>query len=296
MKKSFLLAAAALTLGGSAFAADLPSMKGPAPVYAPPPPVVPWTGFFVGLNAGGTWNSNNSIGVASGPLWAAGPAAVDLLGASSLSASGYLSPNQGGFMGGAQIGYNWQVASRCGVGVEADIQGVTGGNGASRAATAVAVPGGGQLTSVISASRSLDYLGTVRGRAGYLVMPTLLVYGTAGLAYAGVTSNTSIVQGGDVASAMGFAAGQYSDTRVGWTAGGGLEWMFMPNWSAKVEYLYYDLNSLKYASSPLNLTSAAGAQLTSVMPETRTRLDGHIVRAGANYHFNWGAPPVVAKY
>ncbi len=296
MKKSFLLAAAALTLGGSAFAADLPSSKGPVPVYAPPPPVVPWTGFFVGANAGGTWSSNNSIGVVSGPLWAADPAAMGLLGASSLAGSGYLQPSQGGFIGGGQIGYNWQFASRYVVGVEADIQGVAGGNTDSRAATAVAVPGGGQLSTIITASRSLDYLGTVRGRAGYLIMPTLLVYGTGGLAYGGVTSNTSILQAGDVAQIAGVAAGQYSDTRVGWTAGGGVEWMFWPNWSAKVEYLYYDLNSLRYASSPLSLTSGAGAQLTSVLPETRTRFDGHIVRAGANYHFNWGAPPAVAKF
>jgi len=65
----------------------------------------------------------------------------------------------------------------------------------------------------------------VRGRAGYLITPTLLLYGTAGFAYGDVT------------------AFQRSNTSTGWTAGGGAEWLFSPNWSAKVEYLYVDLDS-----------------------------------------------------
>ncbi|MGB8898002.1 MAG: outer membrane beta-barrel protein [Methylocella sp.] len=69
----------------------------------------------------------------------------------------------------------------------------------------------------------IDYFGTLRGRYGYLFTPTLLVYGTGGFAYGG-TGTSSL-----------------TTTPLGWAAGGGLEWMFFPNWSLKVEYLYYEL-------------------------------------------------------
>ena len=92
---------------------------------------------------------------------------------------------------------------------------------------------------------SIDYLGTVRGRLGFLVTPTLLVYGTAGLAYASANLSATYTTY-DLANfyGPGLANPQNSDTRVGWTAGGGVEWMFLPNWSAKLEYLYYDLGSV----------------------------------------------------
>jgi outer membrane immunogenic protein len=89
--------------------------------------------------------------------------------------------------------------------------------------------------------------------------------------------------------------GSFSDTRVGWTVGGGLEWLFLPNWSAKVEYLYYDLGSVSTNFLLPQHDNASGNNALSV-GQTTTRFDGHIVRAGVNYHFNWGAAPVVAKY
>jgi outer membrane immunogenic protein len=94
------------------------------------------------------------------------------------------------------------------------------------------------------------------------------------------------------------AAGAYSDTRAGWTAGGGVEWMFAPNWSAKVEYLYYDLGSATYALTPLvNANCGSAGACYGSFAQSSVRFDGHIVRGGVNYHFNWGDPaPVVAKY
>ena len=99
-----------------------------------------------------------------------------------------------------------------------------------------------------------------------------------------------------------FGAGNFSDTRVGWTAGAGLEWMFWPNWSTKVEYLYYDLGNVTFtngvlATSYLTPRLAGPTLSAAVASQSRTRFDGHIVRVGVNYHFNWGAPaPVYAKY
>ena len=141
----------------------------------------------------------------------------------------------------------------------------------------------------------------MRGRLGWLFTPTLLVYGTGGLAYGGVNTSFSIAQfTSNVLLRPGFGAGSFADTRVGWTAGGGIEWMFWPNWSAKVEYLYYDLGTVSYSGlvAPLLQGGAAGAPnpLFANFYQTRARFDGNIVRAGVNYHFNWGAPPVVAKY
>jgi outer membrane immunogenic protein len=75
--------------------------------------------------------------------------------------------------------------------------------------------------------------------------------------------------------------------------------MFWPNWSAKVEYLYYDLGNVATNGSVAQVNNLlAGAPVWgAAATQTTTRFDGHIVRAGLNYHFNWGAPaPVVAKY
>ncbi len=152
---------------------------------------------------------------------------------------------------------------------------------------------GAQVLTTTTASNSLDYLGTVHARVGYLVAPTLLVYGTGGLAYGGINLNTSVGQFATTpAFAPGFGGASASSTRVGWTAGGGLEWMFLPNWSAKLEYLYYDLGSVN-ASVPLG---GGNPLLYSSALLTTASFNGQIVRVGLNYHFNWGAPtPVVAK-
>lgn len=303
------LSALALTLSvGSALAADLPSRKGP-PLLPPPPPPPLWTGFYVGLNAGGTWSNSNNISYASFPGGcnpgflgcAAVPSSSQLLAAVSSGNIG--SGNQGGFIGGGQVGYNWQFYNSFLVGIEADIQGVAGSRNNTTSTAALQNPNfTNLLVQTTSVSRSLDYIGTVRGRLGWLATPTLLVYGTGGLAYGGVSLNYGSV-GTELRDATlpnsYFSAAAFSDTRVGWTAGGGVEWMFWPNWSAKVEYLYYDLGRATVAASPLiNVgTTIPGATYSSAFPQVTTRFNGNIVRAGLNYHFNWGAPaPVVAKY
>jgi outer membrane immunogenic protein len=128
-----------------------------------------------------------------------------------------------------------------------------------------------------------------------LITPSLLVYGTGGLAYGGVNFGASVFQVLTAFPAVGpgISSTAFSDTRVGWTAGGGVEWMFMPNWSAKVEYLYYDLGNVTPPGSVFVYPVVANP--IGVNGAT-TRFDGHIVRAGVNYHFNWGAAPVVAAY
>jgi outer membrane immunogenic protein len=294
-KRIISIATLALALStGAALAADLPSRKGPPMMPPPPPPL--WTGFYAGLNAGGTWGgSSNTVTQA----WDVFDAPRTLLGAAfASSANSWIqSGNNGGFIGGGQIGYNWQFANNFVAGVEADIQGVAsnsgGGNGFGVGFDPVTTATPATFTQV---TKKLDYLGTVRGRLGYLITPTLLAYGTGGLAYGGANLSASYfsVDTARVAG-PGFGASAFSDTRVGWTAGGGVEWMFWPNWSAKVEYLYYDLGTVQ-ANGTVVTGALNGVSGWSYAPSTSARFNGHIARAGLNYHFHWGAAPVVAKY
>jgi outer membrane immunogenic protein len=317
MKKLALSVAALALTAGAALAADLPSRK--APILPPPPPPPPmWTGFYVGLNAGGGWSASNGQYIGVGPVGADATWATLAPGfqanylaafATAASASGNNS-NNGGFIGGGQIGYNWQFYNSLVAGLEADIQGVASSSGGRTLIRSIGInsaptaPHAGSeiYTGITSARGNLQYIGTVRGRLGWLFTPTLLLYGTGGLAYGGVTLNTatSVTSSGSPwadAQPVSFGGVNFSNTQVGWTAGGGLEWMFFPNWSAKVEYLYYDLGTVTQnfsivASDPVAPTGSAvfGGQ-------ARARINGNIVRAGVNYHFNWGsAAPVVAKY
>jgi len=169
-------------LGGPAFAADLLSRKAPPPTYIAPAPVAAWTGFYVGLNAGGTfagganantaaWDQLDTGATASGATFAA-------------SAAGRTPIKNDGFIGGGQVGYNFQFNNIYVAGVEADIQGLTGGAPATSTGVGLG-PTGIQAVTTTQLTKSLDYIGTVRGRIGYLVTPTLLIYGAGGLAYGG---------------------------------------------------------------------------------------------------------------
>jgi outer membrane immunogenic protein len=306
MKKIALSLAALAVTAGSALAADLPSRKGP-PVLPPPPPPPLWTGFYVGLNAGGGWANSSTITTTAAPIFN-NPGlgcgnANECVVAAAASANGVVnSSNGGGFIGGGQVGYNWQFYNSFVVGVEADIQGIAGGSSRNSTLGGAVVPNfgvGNVYTTGTAASRSIDYFGTVRGRLGWLATPTLLVYGTGGLAYGGVNLNyaqiSALTPPGFTTNPF-FAGAAFSDTRTGWTAGGGVEWMFWPNWSAKVEYLYYDLGRVSVNSAALQV-NAVGTPFIGYGSQASTHFNGNVVRAGLNYHFNWGAPaPVVAKY
>ena len=316
MKKLLLSATSLALLAGTALAADLPSRK--APVLPPPPPPPMWTGFYAGLNAGGTWANNAAVNAQTWNLSSnqGFVSSGNLAAAALLSGSGSNRSSSGGFIGGGQIGYNWQIngfglGSGLVTGVEADIQGIAGSGGtASRWSAAAVVQNqlnGPNFPVTLLTNQpgrsNLQFLGTVRGRLGILAMPTLLVYGTGGLAYGGVSTSFYNTQfwldgSGSNFNYLTVGSGTLSNTQVGWTAGGGLEWMFMPNWSLKAEYLYYDLGNM--AGSIVNtyagFDSATGQGGLQSITNYSGRVSGNIVRAGVNYHFNWGATPVVAKY
>jgi len=271
----------------------------------PPPPPPPWTGFYVGLNAGGTWSNNSDLDVVTvpafiNPLVGAPGIALALARASAFADSAVFSFSNGGFIGGGQIGYNYQFGPSFVAGVEADIQGIAGSRKTDNFFGVAPVIGFPPFTerSALVATRSTDYIGTVRGRLGWLVTPTFLVYGTGGFAYGGIQSSAIIFSGssppiGDTPVAL---FRNESLTRGGWTAGGGVEWMFAPNWSVKAEYLYYHLGDATYFNGALSSVAiATGRTIFTNLSQTRTSFNGNIVRAGLNWHFFAGPPPVVAK-
>ncbi len=300
-----LASVGAVALAGTAFAADLPS-RAPPPVYMPPPPT--WTGFYAGLNAGGSWLANTGVGTATVNTFDNTVRHVDGEGpGSAISQTGIANVPAGGVIGGGQIGYNYQFTPNFLVGIEADIQGlgVHGHGSVTRLGQEVGdidVPPDDQTLSTISSEKSVNWLGTIRGRLGWVATPTLLVYGDGGLAYGGVKSATQISSiwtfpQTDVSDEQwGPGFGGFSGTKVGWTAGGGVEWMFMPNWSLKVEYLYYSLGNVSYGLSTNSVNYFVNVLETTNVSRVATKFNGNIVRVGLNYHFDWGAPPVVAKY
>ncbi|HXZ17191.1 MAG TPA: TonB-dependent receptor, partial [Roseiarcus sp.] len=276
---------------------DLPApriVKGPQPERTAPPR---WDGLYAGVNAGVGFGGDNNIYYSNTPL---GPAADP--GAAFLGPGNFGNSNAS-FVGGGQIGYNFQFAPRAIVGFETDFQGVAGGSGATSIVDvkpSAAVPGNFVL-GTLTASQKLDYIGTARARLGYLFRPSLLLYGTGGLAYGHATVDASsqilnVDPNGNIVG-LGGGASRLAATRAGWTAGAGVEWMFLPKWSVKAEYLYYDLGAYSLTSPQTTIALPSGPAAFSGVTSYHGRANGQIVRAGLNYHFDFGRDaPAVAKY
>jgi outer membrane immunogenic protein len=290
MKKFFLTTAAFSVLAAPAMAADLaPLYKAPAPALAPT-----WNGFYLGGTLGGAW-SDNSVNVVTTNTFV-NTGALSALGLTAGPASAVASTANIGtkgtttITGGVEAGYNWQLGPSWLVGLEADFELLSNGGGSSQVtqvAPRIGFPGD-TYTSTVSASERVDWLGTVRGRLGFLITPTWLVYGTGGLAYGSASSSTGITGGEtpNTGTTNIVGAGTYSAIRVGWTAGAGMEYMFAPNWTVKAEWLHYDLGSASYSNGTMSgfLTGTTTTAFTDVSSST-VKFTGDIVRAGVNYKF-----------
>jgi outer membrane immunogenic protein len=220
LHRTILTAASVVALTAAASAADLGGYQGgqaaelgsyPGPAYAS----INWSGFYIGVNAGyGFDNSNigSRLGTAIDPSLDLSPA--------------------GGF-GGGQIGYNVQRANLV-FGLETDIQ----GSGISDSKTLTAATSNA-LSASLNLKTSLDYFGTVRGRAGYAFDRTL-VYATAGVAYGQITDGAGI-SAAWAGQTLGAASDSKSVDAMGYVVGAGVEHKFSTHWSAKAEYQYIDL-------------------------------------------------------
>jgi outer membrane immunogenic protein len=263
MKKLLLgtLSLAALVGAVPALAADMPAR----PVAAA---VSNWNGFYVGINAGGGFQSQEAT------LTSTGVAGVNVLGlmfgpaaAGGIGAPMWVSGPLGGFTVGWNWGAGWWLA-----GIEADIDcaNITGITNLTSAGITVGV------------ANTLDRLGTVRGRLGVLAGNNFLLYGTGGFAYGRNTLELSV--------STTTLYNQDHATKTGWTAGGGVEWNFISNWTVKAEYLYVDLGS---QTTSVTLVGA-GPAFGTLTAQNNDRY--HILRFGVNYIFGSLGKGVVAAY
>jgi outer membrane immunogenic protein len=275
MRKTLGLVGATLLLAGPAFAADLSK---PPPVYKAPAliPVLNWSGWYVGGNAGWVGSANDNVTNTGTD--------TDSAGLGSALANGFIPASVpvkfSGFIGGGQIGYNWQSANFV-FGLEADFDGAD----AKGSSTSVFPGAPGVVPFTTTYNRELDWLATFRGRLGVTVSPAFLVYATGGLAVGETKIGNSFIcpTCAPPSFTQASTANTNSNTSAGWTVGAGAEWMFAPQWSVKAEYLYVDLGShsstISYAYGPGG-TTVFNSALTSTVHDTE-----HVVRGGINFHF-----------
>jgi outer membrane immunogenic protein len=247
------VALAALALASPASAAGM--------YWTPPAALWSWTGFYAGLNAGGGWTFDNGTprcinpnGVNNGPGCQIVPDNTT---------------NGSGFIGGGQIGYNWQVNPAWVVGLETDFQGSNLGGSATVGGRFALVGGGfAPNPATFTANDKLDWFGTVRGRAGFAIGRSLF-YTTAGLAYGEAALSTNF------ATPFFTFPANATVTKAGWIAGIGTEGAFVGNWSAKAELLYYDLGKT-------TLLGAGNPAISGFVRGKDFEMDGLIVRGGLN--------------
>ncbi len=261
---------------GAASAADM------AVKALPPPPVVDsWTGFYLGINAGGIWASDRLTSAPADPGTTAFWSACFAAGACPRDYGRHTGTN--GEAGG-QLGYNWQVKSIV-LGVETDLQWTDAKSASSVALTNV---GTGFVPFNGVASSTLDWFGTTRGRLGFLAMPNLLLYGTGGVAYGSVASSWTA----NFPSTGQLVAGFDRSTRVGWVAGAGAEWKLNHNWIIGVEYLHMELQSKSFGATGFGSAGCTALDCNFNVSAGNFKTD--TVRAKLSYEF--AAAPVVARY
>ena len=174
---------------------------------APAPPVYNWTGFYIGASGGGAWQNVN-------------------YGAPTLSGS--VSPSSVYF--GGIAGYNYQFSSMWVLGAEADY-GWTHADNTS-------------IISGVQISTHSSWESSIRARAGYLIQPRVLVYGTGGVAFTNQTISVPSLSD--------------SATRSGWTVGAGAEYYVGGSWFVRGEYRYSDYGTRTFIGDlPTGLHSNA---------------------------------------
>lgn len=227
-----------------------------------------WTGFYAGINAGATWGDAHFT-------WHANPLGFGpTTDSTSEAGNGHL--HSAGFTGGGQLGYNYQchhLICNCLplIGVEADLE--YAGLGNTRHAISP-IPDFGEITE----KYNTNWMSTIRFRLGITPLCPWLIYATAGMAIGRVHYSDFIV----FPDSATFNTASKGQTRMGWTAGGGIEWAFATCWSVKVESLYVDFGSTSYRS----------ANSSPLFPDATInhshRLREVLARVGLNFRFSLG--------
>ncbi len=222
-----------------------------------------WTGWYLGLNAGGNWGSSQPS-----HLWTQPPFGTNAF-RQAVDAGGSQSFNTSGFTGGIQGGYNWQFGSML-AGFEVDFE-------YFRSAGSRTVTGSALGTSFsINTAITTDWLFTARPRLGF-VTNNWLVYGTGGLAVTNLKASSSFSDPGPESDSS-----SWSKTKAGWTAGGGVEVAFPGKWTLGAEYLYVKFTSI---STVTNNFISVGTPVPSIFTNSSIDLASSIVRVRLNKIF-----------
>jgi outer membrane immunogenic protein len=247
------VAALASIIAVPAFAADM-ALKAPPPAWS-------WTGFYVGVHAGGGWSRGNlEADYLPFPIFGLNPTLATSSGA--------------GALGGGQAGYNWMAAPNWLIGVEGDVSKthINSSLTAIPIENATGLPDPAQPTTW---TRNLDWLASARARLGYTPTPTVLLYVTGGAAWGGFDYNAAFVN--NTPGSNNWMA-PFRKTDSGYVVGGGAEWMVAAHWMLRAEYLFYHL------SGASNLASNPAFPINPIQ-FTWNPTNTNVVRVGASYKF-----------
>jgi outer membrane immunogenic protein len=290
VKKSILCTSVFLMLACAGAAADeLPTR--PSYYVTGPTPSLPWTGFYIGGVGGYGWANSavqfggNDAASAAGTCGGAGRPAGQCISGTGFTLNGALA--------GGQVGYDWQITSLWLVGFAADYQ----WSGFSEVGTSPTFRLGGVGTTEAIANETVDSFGTVRVRMGTTPVNSVLLYGTAGLAYGHVKTNLTIpnpvTAGTSSLSTGGYSyscsaggpacfAGSTAENELGWTIGGGGEMRLTNHISLQTEVLYVQFD----APDPTATAQRSVVGTTpSSMAATFTPVRQVVWRAAVNFRF-----------
>jgi len=265
MNRLNFLGAAGLALTvGPAFAADL----SPMPAKASFVERFTWTSCYLGAHVGGAWMRNT---VTDPVLLVQDNANFGGPGFTTVGPTN-VGVNQNGAVIGGQIGCDYQFPSNFVLGVEGAVSG-----GTMKGSRVVALPDSPPDTALVTVKT--DFVTALTGRAGYAV-DHWLFYGKGGVAWA--SSKYSVTGTLNGAASAGVGAGTAFDfeglsMRAGWTAGAGVEWAFADDWSARLEYDYYDFGSHTATMNDFNFGPGPLTFKTTMQT----------VKLGVNFHV-WG--------
>ena len=223
-----LAAASALLSAQVALAADLPAKA--APMVPAPPPAFTWTGFYIGGQVGGGWGDHTVTHVDASPTFPAGFVQNSI--------------NPTGPLGGVYGGYNYQWGQFV-LGIDGDYSWADLTDRGSDHSPLIA-------GRVASHDDKIKWVATVTGRVGY-AWNNAMLFAKGGGAWAGFDSSSQVINA--AGTPINFTSN--SQTLDGWVVGGGLEYGFLPNWTAKFEYDYIAFNTTNYNASVTNVATGA---------------------------------------
>jgi len=257
----------------SAFAGPepMPSGKEMKQTIAPVPECdFSWTGFYVGANFGYGWGNADTD---FDPL----PDAATFFDLVPQS----LDPDPDGFIGGGQVGFNWQWNKWLVLGIESDFQGTDMEGDESRGPLTDITGTVLNPDSFIAAHERMQWFGSTRGRIGISPACRWLIYATGGVAYGNIDYSATTNYGAPSAIFSTYPT-SFTETEVGWTAGAGIEFAIGHHWTVKAEYLYYDLGD---EDSTINQRTGGVPQGPPFFVHYNFETTGNMVRGGLNFKF-----------